>query len=126
MKILIVDDSPVAIKILRSCLPADRSFEIVEARDGKSGVEKFVAERPDLTFTDITMPVMDGIHALEHMKKIRPEAPIVVCSADVQPKTIERVMELGAFDMVRKPATREQLSILFRKVDDWMRGGGSA
>lgn len=126
MKILIVDDSPIAIKILRSCLPADRSFEIVEAGDGKSGVEKFEAVHPDLTFTDITMPVMDGIHALELMKKIRPDALVVVCSADVQPRTIERVMGLGAFEMVRKPATRDQVSGLFRKVDEMLGGRGSA
>jgi two-component system chemotaxis response regulator CheY len=97
MNILIVDDSPVARKILKSCLPSDRSFEILEAGDGQEGLEMFEREHPDLTFTDLTMPVLDGVQALERMKKMRPEAMIVVCSADIQQKTIDRILALGAW-----------------------------
>jgi len=116
-KILIIDDSPIARKILRSCIPGDRSFEILEAGDGKAGVQRFQEAAPDLTFTDLTMPVMNGLEALRRMKEARKDAVIVVCSADIQPKTIERVMTLGAFDMLRKPPTREIVSDLLSRVD---------
>ena len=116
-KILIIDDSPIARKILRSCLPGDRSFEILEAGDGKAGVQQFRDEAPDLTFTDLTMPVMDGLQALRLMKESRKDAVIVVCSADIQPKTIERVMELGAYTMLKKPPSREIVSDLIARVE---------
>ncbi|MEW6718987.1 MAG: response regulator [Thermodesulfobacteriota bacterium] len=123
-KILIIDDSPVARKILRSCIPGDRVFEISEAGDGQTGLQRFLDEVPDLTFTDLTMPVMDGIMALEKMKKARPESVVVVCSADVQPKTIERIMGLGAFDMLRKPPAREALADIFSRVEGHLLSAG--
>lgn len=116
-KILIIDDSPIARKILRSCLPGDRAIEIVEAPDGATGVQRFLEAAPDLTFTDLTMPVMDGMQALQKMKEIRRDGVIVVCSADIQPKTIERVMELGAFTMLKKPPSKEIVSDLLAKVE---------
>jgi len=60
---------------------------------------------------------MDGIEALRRMKTARKDAVIVVCSADIQPKTIERVMELGAYDMLRKPPTREIVADLISRVE---------
>jgi len=116
-KILIIDDSPVARKILQSSLPSNRSFEIVEAQDGEIGVKRFIEATPDLTITDLTMPVMDGMQALEKMKEIRKDALIVVCSADIQPRSIERAMELGAYTMLKKPPTREVIAALFSKLE---------
>jgi two-component system chemotaxis response regulator CheY len=116
-KILIIDDSPIARKILRSCLPGGRSFEILEAGDGKAGVQRFQESVPDLTFTDLTMPVMDGLQALKLMKEARKDAVIVVCSADIQPKTIARVMELGAYVMLKKPPSKDIVSDLISKVE---------
>jgi len=116
-KILIIDDSPIAKTILSSCLPADRSFEVIEANNGKDGVKLFIESKPDLTFTDLMMPVMDGMQALKKMKEIRKDALVVVCSADIQPKSIELVMELGAFTLIKKPPSRETLADLFSKLD---------
>jgi two-component system chemotaxis response regulator CheY len=124
-KILIIDDSPIARKILRSCIPGDRDFEFTEAGDGQAGLQRFQEVQPDLTFTDLTMPVMDGMAALEKMKQLRPEAVIVVCSADIQPKTIERVMNLGAFSMLKKPPSKDALSELFSRVESLPGGGGT-
>jgi len=116
-KILIIDDSPIAKVILCGCLPAGRSFEIIEANDGEAGVKRFIESNPDLTITDLMMPVMDGMQALQKMKEIRKDALIVVCSADIQPKSIERVMELGAFTMIKKPPSKEIIADLFSKLE---------
>ncbi|MCL2102407.1 MAG: response regulator [Syntrophorhabdaceae bacterium] len=116
-KILIIDDSIFAKTVLRSCLPVDRSFEIIEANNGEDGVRLFIESNPDLTFTDLMMPVMDGLQALQKMKEIRQDALVVVCSADIQPKSIQRVMELGAFTMINKPPSRESLADLFVKLE---------
>jgi len=109
-KILIVDDSPISRKMLKSCLPKEREFEIVEAGDGMAGLEMFKQHEPDLTFMDLTMPVMDGAHSLAEIMKYKSDAVVVVCTADVQIKSISRVLELGAYHVVKKPTTRENIS----------------
>jgi two-component system chemotaxis response regulator CheY len=109
-KILIVDDSPISRKMLKSCLPKDREFEIVEAGDGMAGLEMFKQHEPDLTFMDLTMPVMDGVQSLAEIMKYKSDAVVVVCTADVQTKSINRVLELGAYHVVKKPPTRENVS----------------
>ncbi|MDI9569541.1 MAG: response regulator [Pseudomonadota bacterium] len=116
--ILIVDDSPVARKIMRSCLPKDRAFVVVEAGDGLQGLQLFQSESPDLTFIDLTMPVMNGVEALKRMKEINPQAVVVVASADIQPKTVAMVMSLGAFSMLRKPISRESVAEAIRRVEE--------
>ena len=69
-KILIVDDSPVSRQIVKKCLPKDQTFEIYEAVNGQDGLEQFKKNNPDVTFLDLTMPVMDGLEALGEIKKI--------------------------------------------------------
>ena len=108
-KILIVDDSPISRKMLKSCLPKERSFVIVEAGDGAAGLEMFKLHGPDVTFMDLTMPVMDGVQSLSEIMKYDKDAIVVVCTADVQIKSINRVLDLGAFHIVKKPPTKENV-----------------
>ncbi|HHL40598.1 MAG TPA: response regulator [Deltaproteobacteria bacterium] len=109
-KILIVDDSPVARKMLRRCMPEGRDFDIYEAGDGVDGLRKFQEVRPDLTFMDLTMPIMNGMRAIEEIKKVDSEALIIVNTADVQMKSIFKVLELGSVTVIKKPPTREAVS----------------
>jgi two-component system chemotaxis response regulator CheY len=115
-KILIVDDSPISRKMLKSCIPKDDEPEFHEAGDGLAGLEKFREIQPDITFLDLTMPVMDGVQALEEMKKHNPDAVIIVATADIQVKSIEKVMGLGAFLVLKKPPTKESVLDALTKV----------
>lgn len=108
-KILIVDDSAVARKILKSCIPRGKVFELYEAEDGLMGVQKFEEVRPDLTFLDLTMPVMDGLSALAKIREIDGAALVVVSSADVQKKTVQKALDLGAFRVLNKPPNKETI-----------------
>lgn len=122
-KILIVDDSPISRKMLKSCFPAEYVDEFLEAGDGLAGLNTFKDAEPDVTFLDLTMPVMDGVEALEAMKKHNPDAVIIVATADVQVKSLEKVMGLGAFQVLKKPPTKESVREVLRKVDEY-RGTG--
>lgn len=115
-KILIVDDSPVARKILKSCLPKQPEYEFFEAGDGLAGLEKFKEIRPDLTFMDITMPVMGGLECLEEIKKIDHQARVVMCTADIQIKSLERALYLGALNILKKPPSKESLQKVISEV----------
>ncbi len=117
-KILIVDDSPVSRKIIKSCIPEDKGFELFEAGDGQSGIDKYQQINPELTFMDLTMPVMDGMQALQEIIKIDPKAVVIVCTADVQMKTIFKVMNFGALMVVRKPINKQAIEDALRKAED--------
>jgi two-component system chemotaxis response regulator CheY len=123
-KILLVDDSPIARKILRSCMPKDREYEFHEAVDGQEGLNKFIELKPDVTFLDITMPVMDGIESLELMKKADQNAVIIMCTADIQPKSILKAATLGALTVIKKPASKEKVQTALQKAQEILQQPG--
>jgi len=109
---------------MKSCLPKDRDYELFDAADGKIAIEKYKEIRPDLTFMDLTMPVMNGYQALEEIIKIDPKAMIIIVTADVQIKAIEKAHELGAFAVVKKPPTKESLEQAIKEADDYLKEVG--
>ncbi|RJQ13402.1 MAG: response regulator [Nitrospiraceae bacterium] len=117
-KILIVDDSPIARKMLKSCLPKDEGLEFHEAGDGKEGCEKYKCISPDVTFMDLTMPVMTGYEAIEEIIRHDRNALIIVVTADVQMKAIKTVLDLGAYMVLRKPLKKEELQAALIRAQD--------
>ncbi len=120
-KILIVDDSPIARKMLKSCIPRDRGYEFYEAGDGREAVEKFRETRPDVTFMDLTMPVMNGYEAIEEIIRIDPKAVIIVVTADIQVKAVTKVMKLGAHMVLKKILRKEEVEDALLKAEDTLR-----
>ena len=103
---------------MKSCIPEDKGYELFEAGDGQRGIDKYLQLKPELTFMDLTMPVMDGMQALQEIIKIDPKAVVVVCTADVQMKSIFKVMNLGALMVVRKPINKQAIEDALRKAED--------
>jgi two-component system chemotaxis response regulator CheY len=117
-KILIVDDSPVSIRIMTSCIPKDQGYELISANDGELGVAKYKELKPDLTFMDLTMPVMNGFQALEEIIKYDSKAMVIIVTADVQIKAIAKAQDLGAFTVVKKPPTKETIVAAIKEAND--------
>lgn len=105
-KIMIVDDSVVARMSIKACLPKE-AHQLIEATDGVQAIERYRTEQPDITFMDLTMPGLDGIQALQQIRAIDDHALVIILTADIQRKTIDRVKELGAFAVVKKPPARD-------------------
>lgn len=105
-KVLIVDDSPISRKMLKSCFPKENAYEFYEAGDGLAGFELYKEVKPEITFMDLTMPVMDGATSLAEIRKYDPNALVIVSTADVQIKSITQVMELGAYMVLKKPPSK--------------------
>ena len=121
-KILIVDDSPISIKIMKSCIPKDRDYELFDAANGQLGLEMFKQIRPDLTFMDLTMPVMNGFEALQEIIKNDSQAIVIIATADVQVKAIARAQELGAFSVIKKPPTKESVAAAISEAEIKLEG----
>lgn len=121
-KILIVDDSIVARMGLKKAILKDASYEFYEAFDGLSGLEQFKTVAPDVTFLDLTMPVMSGFQALDEIKKIDKNAVVIVVTADIQKKTIARVLEAGALLVISKPPSQKEISGALEKARKFKEG----
>ncbi|MBI5308822.1 MAG: response regulator [Planctomycetes bacterium] len=121
-KILIVDDSVVARMGLKKAISKDVPYEFYEASDGASGLEQFKAVAPDVTFLDLTMPVMTGFQALDEIKKIDKNAAVIVVTADIQKKTIDRVLEAGALLVISKPPSQEKIRGALEKARKFKEG----
>ncbi|KPK02247.1 MAG: chemotaxis protein CheY [Nitrospira bacterium SG8_35_4] len=80
MKVLVVDDDINVQRLYREELE-DEGYEVIIADCGKSGLEKFETEKPDIVTLDILMPDIDGITLLRKMKEQRPNIPIIMSTA---------------------------------------------
>jgi len=113
-KILLVDDA--AFMRMRSAkLLTEHGYEVEEAENGQEAVLKYQACRPDLVLMDITMPVMDGITATREIKRIDPNAKIVMVSALGQQSMVIEAIKAGAKDFVVKPFEPEKILATVRK-----------
>jgi two-component system, chemotaxis family, chemotaxis protein CheY len=117
-KILLVDDSPISRRIVKSCIPKDRGYELFEAGDGLAGFEAYKEIRPDVTFMDLTMPVMDGNEATAKIMEFNPDAIVIACTADVQIKSLVNILDLGAFMVVKKPPSKESIEEALAKAEE--------
>ena len=108
--VLIVDDLSFMRNALREILESDGFHISGEAENGKEGVEKYFLDHPDVVLMDITMPVMDGLKALETIKTREPSAQVIMCSALGQEEYIMKAIQLGARDFIVKPFKPERIT----------------
>lgn len=118
MVFLVVDDSKISRKWLIEMIPKKiaENAEIIEGCDGEEAITLYEKHRPDVVFLDITMPVVDGIEALERIRMINPEALVVMISADRQKSTKEKVLSLGASAIISKPIDEEEFRTTLLKL----------
>jgi len=104
MTVLVIDDDPVIVKLLRVNFELE-GFNVISAGDGREGVEMARAERPDVVVSDIMMPVMNGLELVSTLKSDPDTAdlPVLLLSAKAQMADVQRGFELGADDYVTKP-----------------------
>lgn len=108
LKILITDDSKLLRKKLR--LELERlDCEVIEAENGKEAVMLDLQEKPDGVFLDIVMPEVGGIEALQVIREVHPDMPVVMLSSAGTPQKLMETLKLGALDFIQKPYTSEQI-----------------
>ncbi|NLO40736.1 MAG: response regulator [Ruminiclostridium sp.] len=107
--VLIADDAQFMRLCLRQILEK-RGFQVVaEAANGHEAIAKYRLHNPDIVTMDITMPDMDGIAAVKELKKIDPEAKIIVISAMGSMTFIYDAISAGASGFIVKPFKEEDV-----------------
>ena len=103
-RVLIVDDSAFARKVLRDVLQAVPGIEVVGiARDGLDALTKIEELDPDVVTLDLVMPNLDGLDTLRALASRPRPRVIVVCMADSDSEQAIAALEAGAVDVVHKP-----------------------
>jgi two-component system nitrogen regulation response regulator NtrX len=105
--ILIVDDEPAIQKALRDVLE-DEGYRVGAVGNGPEALRVIADEAPDLVFLDIWMPRMDGLETLAELKRLRPEATVVMISGHGTIETAIKATRLGAWDFIEKPLSLEK------------------
>ena len=109
-KILVVDDYPTNVKLLRRNLEA-AGYETVAAYDGEEALEKVAAEKPDLILLDILMPKIDGFAVCRRLRADEATAVVPIIMITALRDTADRIrgLEAGADDFLSKPFDRGEL-----------------
>ncbi|OOC09216.1 MULTISPECIES: response regulator [Thioalkalivibrio] len=109
-RILIIDDSPTEIHVLRTMLEKN-GYSVSTAASGEEGVETARAQVPDLVLMDVVMPGLNGFQATRELSKQEETANVPVVVVSTKDQATDRVwaMRQGARDYITKPVTEDTL-----------------
>lgn len=115
LTVLVADDSSMSRKWVIRAFPNTIREEctIVEANNGRVALDMFLEHRPGITFLDLTMPEMNGTEVLEEIRKVVPNAYVVVVTADRQKSIRDRLEELKADKIIYKPIEDNEIHKAF-------------
>lgn len=119
-RLLIADDEALEREglewIVRRMLPD--TFEIVQAENGRQAIELAEERRPNIVFMDVQMPGIQGLEALKEIRRLLPDAKFVLVTAYDSFHYAQEALTLGVKEYIVKPASREQVASLLRRLAD--------
>lgn len=116
--IFVVDDEPLILRTIKRNIESahDRFVVVGEALNGEDAFELIQATKPDVVFTDVRMPVLDGLGLLEKLRSL-PNPPIsVVVSGYEDFQYVKHALRLGVTDYLLKPVQRQELTHVLTNV----------
>lgn len=114
--ILIVDDSIVMRKNLKTILRQAGHFIAGEANNGRQAVSQYIDLNPDIVTMDISMPIMSGVEAVTKIMEIDPKAKIIMVSAVNQKKMVFNAINQGAKHYIVKPIDSKKIVSIIEEV----------
>jgi DNA-binding NarL/FixJ family response regulator len=103
VRVVIADDDPDILVLLRSLLDLDRRIEVAgEASDGGQALERFAELRPDVLVLDERMPVLYGLEVARRVLGDHPDQLVILCTAFVDDSVISKAAELGVRSVLGK------------------------
>ncbi len=117
-KILIVDDEPANIRLLKGLLNGKGYACIESITDPRETLESYQEFQPDLVLLDLNMPHLNGLQVLEQINNLDQEypAPVMILTAQVDRDSRLRALDLGARDFLSKPFDLVELSMRIRNL----------
>ncbi|MFW5629543.1 MAG: response regulator transcription factor [Acetivibrio ethanolgignens] len=124
MKVLLVDDEMIAIKMLKKLIPwGELGLELMGyAKDGNEAYQMVLKEMPDIIITDIRMGNMDGLQLVERVFNLSKNVKILLTSAYADFDFAKEAIRLGCSDYILKPVDEDELEEALRKMIEDIRG----
>jgi len=123
-RILVVDDEPAIVRLLRATLQVD-GYAVVAADRGEQALPLLENERPDLVILDLMMPGMDGFETLRWIRS-RSKVPVIMLTARASDADTLKGLQGGADDYVTKPFNPDELAARVTAVLRRSQGGTPA
>jgi two-component system chemotaxis response regulator CheY len=115
-RFLVVDDSTVMRKNIKNILEAAGHQVAAEAADGRDVLPAYVNSKPDFVTMDISMPITNGIEALQTLVKNFPDAKVIMISALGQKAQVLEAIKLGAKSYIVKPIETDKFLEIIKKL----------
>lgn len=109
MKILVIDDEKPTLSMFKLFLTAS-GYEVFTAEDGEKGLEIFQFVKPDIVFTDIKMPGIDGLEVLRRIRETSNHTQVVIITGHGDMEIAIEALDLDASDFINKPVERAALN----------------
>ena len=126
-KILVCDDERHIVRLIQVNLER-QGYTVTTAFDGKEGLEKIRAEKPDLVVLDVMMPYMDGFEVLKTIRR-EPETenlPVIMLTAKAQDKDVFEGYHYGADMYLTKPFNPMELVTFVKRITQNPTGGDAS
>jgi two-component system response regulator PilR (NtrC family) len=111
----IIDDEPIIHEVLGDLLTSE-GYEVESSLNGEKALEKYSPDTWDLILLDLLMPGMNGIEVLKRIKKIDPQAVIIIITAYASVESAVSAMKIGAFDYIQKPFKHDELLLILKRA----------
>ena len=118
-KVLIADDEKNIVDLLQE-IAIKLGLEVVTAFDGRQALNVFEEHKPDFVLMDISMPVMGGMQAMELMKQINAECPVILITAFGTVDIAIEAIQNGAFEYIVKPSSLSEIREVIDKVTSYL------
>ena len=117
--LLVIEDDEASFRLIEAALRIIE-LKIIHAADGLEGVQLFVGNNVDLVLLDIQLPGMDGYEVLNHLKKMKPEVPVIAQTAYSMSNEKDKCIDLGCSDFLTKPLNIIQLrKVISKYKEQW-------
>ncbi len=117
-KLLVVDDEPGQRQMIRAVMQ-DEGYQVLEAENGRKCLDLLKKKPADVILLDMKMPVLDGMGALEEIKKQKNPPPVIMVTAFGSVGSAVDAMKAGAFDYLTKPADIDELKVVVKKAYEY-------
>ncbi len=114
-RIHVIDDEPIIQDVLQQLLTSE-GYEVEVSTGGEEGLAKQGREAYDLLLLDLLMPGMNGLDVLQAVRRMDPQALVVIITANASVESAIEAMKRGAFDYIQKPFKHEELLLTIERA----------